>query len=330
VERHDGTIPANLTYAPARSQLAEVHSRFAGPASALGSSGWYDVENFDTFFLGFDQFQQLQSVRTDWVSPGQGKFRWYDEADIINVVEERSLVHSLAAGSRTSENWFSPVFRPRLNPSGNMPTRSENFMELDVPGWADGRAGDAGFDTGMWSGTPDRLHQTVTLYQGSKTIKSTRYQQIDVIVPSSRALRYRLVAAENQSSVFPTSAASRTEWDFTSGTVPGIVVLPLIQLDYRIATDLHGRAARHSAFTLATSYLPRAVGTGKIGKPTFAVSYDDGSRWTALPLRRAANGTWTTTINAPRAAAFASIRATVTDSAGNRVSQTVLRAFALK
>lgn len=167
----------------------------------------------------------------------------------------------------------------------------------------------------------------MTLYQGDTELGSTAYQQLTATAPSGAPLPYRLVAETSQHGVFPTSTRTRTEWTFTSGN--GWALIPLIQLDHGVATDLSGNAARHTALTLTASQLPGVTGAGRIDAATLQLSYGDGAHWTPATLRATADGSWATTVTAPRTARYVSLRATARDTAGNTVSQTVVRAYGL-
>ncbi|MFE7609666.1 S8 family serine peptidase [Streptomyces celluloflavus] len=326
VERHDGAVPATgLTYRPARSALARLDSRFAGQAGTTGDNARYDMQDFDIYGFGYGTEQALAATRTDWVTPGDGAFTWYEESGTATL-EERSLRTDPKKGSRTGSDWFLPVVHPRLNPSQSLPGRQGDFLVLNVPGWGDGGAGHNGFDRNLWEAN-DPLHETVTLYQGDTELGSTAYQQLTATAPSGAPLPYRLVAETSQDGVFPTSTQTRTEWTFTSGN--GWALIPLIQLDHGVATDLSGNAARHTALTLTASQLPGVTGAGRIDVATLQLSYDDGAHWTPAALRATADGSWATTVTAPRTARYVSLRATARDTAGNTVSQTVVRAYGL-
>ena len=332
VERHDGAVAADLTYRPKVSELAEIDNRFASPSGTqAGSEGRYDMQDFDSFGTGFDLNQQLPATRTDWVTPGGtgsgGGFTWYDEAG-SQFVQERAPLLTFTAGSKQPYNWFSPVLHPRLNTSTWLPQRNGDWMTVNIPGWGDAMPGDSGFDQGN-----GQLNETLWLYQGSTLINKSNYQAIYTDVPASATpVPYRLVAATNQVAAFPYTPGTRTEWTFTSGTTDLSVVdtLPLIQLDYGVATDLTGKAARSTTLTLTASELAEMSRTAKITGGTLEVSYDDGGSWKALKLSKAGTGSWTAQLKAPKSAAVASLRATAKDAAGNTVTQTVLEAFGLK
>jgi hypothetical protein len=69
-------------------------------------------------------------------------------------------------------------------------------------------------------------------------------------------------------------------------------------------------------------------GAAPVNSVRVEVSYDDGAHWSPTVLRRGGPG-WTAALNPPRGAHYVSLRATATDTSGSRVTQEVLRAFAL-
>lgn len=129
----------------------------------------------------------------------------------------------------------------------------------------------------------------------------------------------------------PYSTRTRTEWGFTSGTTDHRVLspLPLIQLDYAVATDLSGRASRRSTLAVTPSHFKGATGAAPVRTVSLEVSYDDGATWHRTTPRHS-GADWKTSIDAPSKARFASLRTTARDAGGNSVSQTVIRAFGLK
>jgi hypothetical protein len=76
--------------------------------------------------------------------------------------------------------------------------------------------------------------------------------------------------------------------------------------------------------TVDAETLPGAVGAGRTGAVTLDLSYDDGRTW-----RRASGRDGEFRLDAPKKSAFVSLRASAHDSAGNTVSQTVIRAAGL-
>jgi hypothetical protein len=59
---------------------------------------------------------------------------------------------------------------------------------------------------------------------------------------------------------------------------------------------------------------------------TVEVSYDDGATWRPVPVTRVPGGGMAV-LHHPTAAGFVSLRAVATDTAGNTVEETILRAY---
>jgi hypothetical protein len=227
------------------------------------------------------------------------------------------------AGSRTSETWLGAIQRPRINDAVTLPHRDGDRIVAEIPGWGDSGANHAGV------AFPDGGEMTATLTQGATVIEQNEYNWIDHNSGlSPKRLPYRLVTTTKRDSTsYPYSTRTRTAWDFVSDAKTSR--LPLIQLDYTVDTDISHRAARSAPITVTPSHLPGAPGTGSITSVTLDVSYDDGVTWHTQRLHRTAAG-WTAGLKAPRTAQHVTLRTTARDAYGNRVEQTITRAFGLK
>ncbi|MGV9914726.1 hypothetical protein ACWEWD_20780 [Streptomyces tendae] len=101
-----------------------------------------------------------------------------------------------------------------------------------------------------------------------------------------------------------------------------------MQLDYAVATDLSGRARRHTDLTVTPAHLAGVDG-GRFRSVALEGSYDDGATWhRAAPVGKG-DGT-RFRLDALAGARFATPRASAHDDAGNGVRQTATRAFGLK
>ncbi|MFF9762891.1 hypothetical protein ACF1G4_25795 [Streptomyces caelestis] len=72
-----------------------------------------------------------------------------------------------------------------------------------------------------------------------------------------------------------------------------------------------------------------STGGGKIKKPSVEVSHDDGTTWCSARVTPAGKG-WTALVRHPEGPGFVSLRTTAGDTAGNRITQTVIHAYRLK
>jgi len=101
----------------------------------------------------------------------------------------------------------------------------------------------------------------------------------------------------------------------------------MAQLLYGITANAKGVVKNESTVSITPQQLPGATGAGTLGKPTVALSYDDGKTWRSATVTKGPNGSWTVTVEALLRTKFVSIRTDLADSKGNSVSQTIIRAF---
>ncbi|SNT50428.1 PA domain-containing protein [Actinacidiphila glaucinigra] len=316
-------IPSKMTVKGDAENLARIDVDFANPKQGAPGSEfrfeWFDGVDWTS---GNIMPEPSNGKRTDWVSTtGVG---WHQQAFVESVGFEQGARTAYRAGSRQSEEWFKPIQRPFLNDTffNNLPpTRNGDQLYIDIPAWGSR-------DHVGWNQDPAGTQQQ-TLYQGTKQLGQGHFTTVVGEAPSARKLPYKLVVTgERDVPYTPYSSRTLTEWDFTSAKpTDGVtVVLPLVQLDYRIGTDAAGRAGRHDSLSVTAAHLSRASLAGKIGAVGLELSYDDGRTW-----RKAACGSdGRFRLDAPGKASFVSLRASAKDSAGNSVQQTVIRAFGLR
>jgi hypothetical protein len=213
-------------------------------------------------------------------------------------------------------------------PLGSPVNRARDAIRVAIPQYADGAAGQYG-----WLDYRSDQAQ-LTLRRGGTIVGQTTAPYTQFTVPGGDA-QYQLTLDVTRNR-FPdgrawwtTSTATSTTWTFRSATPRGDdpAVLPLLQLDYDIATDLTNtvRADRPYPLMLHPGYQPGAAGRGRI-QVDVAISYDDGTHWRDVPVR----GTGSLTAQVPEAppgATFATIRVTAHDGDGNRIEQTITRAW---
>ncbi|MFI6757586.1 S8 family serine peptidase [Micromonospora sp. NPDC050417] len=328
VRRYDGSIPANLSYRPARTELARVNVDFRHHRSGEGVGIRFDVspEQPQAGLSGAALPIPTQGVRTDWLTADQHN-RWVELAVMPELTQTSSVV-SYTGGERTDVTWFAPVARPRVLAAGlaPVPTRSgEEVVVFDLPAWGDSDP--------HHQGTPSAagFTQTTGLYQGDELLAEAPGGSVVASVgPDPVTLRLVTETAQD-GTVSPYSTRTRTEWGFTSAPGPegGAVTLPLIQVDYQVSTDEAGRAGRRAELTVAPVRLEAVAGSAGIRGVTVELSYDDGVTWQPTSLTRTGDG-WRTSLRAPASATFVSVRTTARDGQGNTVSQTVVRAFGLR
>lgn len=340
VDRHDGTVPdRSLAFAPATRQLAKVENTFYGHRDAVGGGYRYDIPDYG-FGIGFAEYEKYPATRTEWVTPLPGASFWYEDHAQYNAegtdtaLEERGGEMDYRAGSTTRAQWFAPITRPRLGTAYWGPNRSQwGDIQYNITPWTDGGAGHSG-------SMPDKEYDTgkVAVYQGDKLLDESPGRAGYVGDLPAEDLPYRLVLdASRDADTWKTSVRTHSEWSFVSGANdpegPYQVDVPMLQLDYDVATDLAGdvRAGKWTEIGLSSTTQEWLEGAVKAKKAALSVSYDDGKSWSAVQLKKDGAGSWTARFKTPKkGAAAVSLKAHAEAGGGLAVDQEIIRAFGLK
>ncbi|MET0991207.1 MAG: S8 family serine peptidase [Lacisediminihabitans sp.] len=327
VQRHHNQIPQNLIVHEDKRTLARIDEDFSRAAVApFGTTELrYDLQDYDSWAVAVPSTRPLATKRVDWASVGDG-WLWGQDVTVLGTTAEQAPRLQYPSGSRSSVDWFAPITRPYLNNSATAPYRSDDVISIDVPGFG------GGDHVGL--SQSESQSQTVALYQGSRLVDSSTGSSLYVSGLSSAALPYRFVTKTTRTAeAGDLSPTTTTQWNFTSGapTSAGTTsVLPLTQLLYGITANKNGVVKNESTVSITPQKLAGAVGAGSFGKPTVALSYDDGATWRSATVSRGPNGSWTVPVEALLHTKFVSIRTDLADSKGNAVSQTVIRAFGVR
>ncbi|TRV79754.1 S8 family serine peptidase [Streptomyces sp. 130] len=340
VDRHDGTVPdRSLAFAPATRDLAKIENTFYGHRDVVGGGFRYDIPEYGPG-LGFAEYEKFPGTRTEWVTPLPGASFWYENHAQYNAegtdtaLEQRGGEMDYRAGSTSKADWFAPVTRPRLGTGYWGPFRSQwGDIQYNVTPWTDGGAGHSG-------AMPDKEYDTgkAAVYQGDKLLDEAPGRAGYVGNLPAEELPYRLVLdASRDADTWKTSVRTHTEWSFVSGANdpdgPYQVDIPMLQLDYDVATDLAGdvRAGKWTEIGLSSTTQEWLDGAVKATKASLSVSYDDGKTWSAVQLKKDRTGSWTARFKTPKKGATAvSLKAHAEAGGGLAVDQEIIRAFGLK
>ncbi|MET8911834.1 S8 family serine peptidase [Micromonospora sp. NPDC004551] len=221
--------------------------------------------------------------------------------------------------------------------------------------WANGVAGPVfpepnfgqQFATRYWGDTlggPGPLHGDGTGHMGFRHVRGGSVQ-VDLYrngvkigdanqapwvwnVPAEKG-DYRLAATFRSDPEFALSTVVDAEWTFPSAHVGDgeLVKLPMTAIRYSPELDIDNRAPAGRLFAIPVS-LDRQVGAapGRTRTLTVEASFDDGTTWQRLTVQRSGEKAvaW---VHNPAGTGFVSLRAAATDTSGNTVKQTVIRAY---
>ncbi|MEV4357971.1 hypothetical protein [Nonomuraea sp. NPDC049625] len=195
--------------------------------------------------------------------------------------------------------------------------------------FADGQPGRTGSDAAATG--------TATLAKDGKALATADLADCDVHQSRTCELRadlpagsgaYTLTASMRRQATLSTEVKS--VWTFPSATTAAQQPLPLMAVRYSPEGLDDFNRAKPGSTTRMPMWVERNPGTTKVrvNSIRLEVSADDGATWRPVPVTRTGSG-WIATLTNPPAAGFVSIRAAVTDTAGDGVTQTITRAYAV-
>jgi len=138
---------------------------------------------------------------------------------------------------------------------------------------------------------------------------------------------YRLEMTAERSGPATLSTRVSVAWTFRSEHVTGDAAarLPLSTVRFAPKVDEENAAPGGQTVTIPVSVVAQPdSAAGANSTLTVEVSYDDGVTWASAPVSAGQ-----ATVTHPARDGYVSLRATAVDSAGNTVTQTVIRAYKL-
>jgi hypothetical protein len=315
-------------------QLATVQATHAAHVNGLAAKGSNAHPAGAVFRIGtiaqstFD----LPFTRTEFYNNDSG-LRWEARfsdnlGTSLPYVDIDSAPTAFAPGSNTSQTWNKPVYGPSLGalarPEHHV-VRNGDVIQFYPPLLGD----NAGRIGNPFVGASGQL----TLKRGSEVLASVPYpsapSQAYANVPPELNT-YTLEANVNR-DVPPAVLSTQVSalWTFKSATVPWnqYTRLPLWYVTFRPTLNASNSAPAGSTFSIPLTAAAQPTSSpGSLSTITVQYSLNDGTSWTNATLT-GSGANRTARVNHPSGSGFVSLRATVTDSAGNAVTQTMIRAY---
>ncbi|MEV5541052.1 S8 family serine peptidase [Saccharopolyspora shandongensis] len=328
---YTGQVPDKaLTYHPSQQDLARIDARYSNITKPMEGSGY----RFDLTFipsLGFPEREWHPGTRTEWVTPDQV----WTESHVQGTWTDVANRHAYAKGTTTRLDWFAPAIRPAFNRAFAVQnSRWRDFMTINVQEWSP--SADVLEHGGYldWGSVPVNMK----LYQGDQLLYENKHSSALQwqSVPTG-TLPYRLVLdASRPAEQWRLSTRTHTEWDFVSSSNDADFFEPLalLQMEYRLDTDLHGDVKAGTTEKIRLKPIPQEGGgpsTGNVTSVTLEVSYDDGATWQQVTLNKGADDWWNGELKlAKQPGGFVSVRATGTTDAGFSIKQEIIRGYGLR
>ena len=270
----------------------------------------------------------LPSNRTEYYNV-DGRARWFRSFDeMTGAGDQREyLTNSVAppasyrAGQAYQEQWSRGVFGPTMAAppyEHQWVTRQGDSLHVLAPLYGDGlgRAGYSSIATG-----------SIVLRRGGEELARLDNLSGELTVPPEAA-DYELAMTAERGGPATLSTQVDVAWTFRSGHVAGAdpVRLPLSTVRFSPVVDSGNTAPVGESVTIPVSVTAQpGSSAGANRELRVEVSFDDGATWTQATMTddRAV-------VQHPAEAGYVSLRAHATDTAGNTVRQTVIRAYRIE
>jgi hypothetical protein len=321
----DGRVPTVLVRHLGDAGLAVVHATFVATApNRTVTKANEDSLAIPVPFSAPARVTEYYSTDVPWTSQFAQESA---DPELPAIVQKQKKAFS-AGQPASTERWNAAVFGPAFPawPSNYAPWvwRWQNRMSVDIPIFTDQAADHWGYVT------PDEVGSSLVLYRDGVKYAETGYPGGDFYVLPDDEATYRLESNLSQ-SVSTTSTHITAAWTFRSGYVDSVLVqsVPMMAVRFAPVLDNENRAPAGRPFNVPV-YVQQQAGAeyGTLTGLTVQASFDDGATWRPVTL----TGTGlsrTAHLTHPAGAGFVSLKASATDSHGNAVEETIIRAYAI-
>ncbi|MEH0420390.1 S8 family peptidase [Streptomyces sp. B21-083] len=318
-----------------RSQLAKVDFQAGVPVAGRRVQVEVSPHTADgeLVFGANDLRGELPLRTTDYVLDNDVKWSFRMWQMVGEGHESRSetflmrMERTWQAGHSYTERFNVGVFGPVLPAAGDLGperglpgiVRYGNVIRAFLPQFGDG--------SGHW-GLSDYTSVTSSLQADGKEIPDdygiSPIDLTEYTVPAKDSAYRLTVDASRDPAAYPVSTRVRSEWTFRSATAPEdeSTTLPLSVVRFSPDLSLSSTAKAGKRFAVPFTVEGAAAGQ-RPAELAFEVSYDDGATWQHA---KAVGGTHLA-LTHPATAGSVSLRAKLTDRAGNTLVQTIERAY---
>ncbi|MFF1818348.1 S8 family serine peptidase [Kribbella sp. NPDC058245] len=166
---------------------------------------------------------------------------------------------------------------------------------------------------------------TVLTRNGEQIATSNRFGSVDAGGQPAEKTAYKVVTTGTQSAS-PFATKVDVTATFTSAATPDFTLAPINTVRFQPKVDDHNLATRTKVTALPV--VVDGVKASQVKALTVEVSGDGGTTWKAAKVHRAGKG-FVAVFETP-AGAGVSLRASVTDKAGNNTTQSVVNAYKIR
>jgi hypothetical protein len=318
----EGEVATGFDREAKRRDLATVRADHA--VQVDGAQGVKAAIPFNPEFGGFGVGlpMALPLARTEYLNT-DGGLQWLSLFDEVLITDEDfetvilldGVPTEYRAGRTYHERWNYAVFGPVLPSDFSGVVRFGDELVVAPDLYGDG--------AGHWGFAPSSV--SISVFRDGELIVEDAPDFVVVEVPPELAT-YRVEVEAERAGSAPLSRQTSLTWEFESES-PGDEVevqLPVsvVRLRPKLAPDNTAPAGRPFLVPVSVDPAP-ASEAGSVASLTVEVSYNDGETWRKAPVIAGQLAL----LFHPRGDGFVSLRAAATDTTGNTVEQTVIRAY---
>jgi hypothetical protein len=316
-------MTAPLNYRPKTRDLATMRAAYHDNAPNTVAYSAFGKLFGRYVGTGWTAMTASQQERVEYFTPGEWDLMWSTGPAVLT-----DIVTLAANRPPTRIAWNKAVIGPTLHGTTvNYPGeeqhpwswRKDGLINVKLP-----MHGDAAGRPRMVDTLNDATG-SVTVYRDDVALGTTPITGFAEYPAPAETASYRVVAdARQHNAAWPLSTVVTAEWAFRSSAAGEGKALPMLTTRFDPAVDVRNQAPGNRRFSFP-AYVERQDGAARIASLSVDVSYDDGATWQKADVRRDKDR-WTVTVRHP-ANGYASLRSRTSDVDGNRLEQTILRAY---
>lgn len=333
---HPDAIPTDLSYEVTADDVATIENQYHShvpdhPAGEVRHS----FRPYSFFSFAFLRDIEIPYDRTEWVSANDTRWQqqFYASFPFDGFFSERITTYD--ATDDITQSWLEQVADPTIVAStedhtGSPAQRVGDTFELFIPEFSDATPGHWGF-TGVAGDT-----SSFRVFRNAELVHETARAVGDFEVSPDES-DYRLeLEVRRTAPWWRLSTRTTTAWSFESARPTGAdtEILPLMLIDHELGVDELNRAPAGVAHDIDLNVQHQQGAEGvSVEDLRVWVSFNDGAKWKGVDVNDEGGGNFEVTLRHPDAgngSGFVSLRASARDSEGNRLDQTVIRAYALE
>ncbi|WP_327028761.1 hypothetical protein OG989_25955 [Micromonospora sp. NBC_01740] len=225
---------------------------------------------------------------------------------------------SYQAGQRYTDRWNASVLGPMFDFAGHAGRRGDTVW-FGIPMYSDQDGHRAGSLTDA---------ATTRMYRDGRLVAASGAGNLEAEVPPGPAT-FRVEKRTSRPSYSPLSTRVDATWTFRSDTAGEAgESFPLWVVRYAPTVDDHNVARWAPVTLLPVSVMSQPEArVGRVRQLAVRVSVDGGRTWRKAPVVPAGDGGYRAVVHAPKGTRTVSLRATLVDSHGNRLDQTIVNAY---